>query len=141
MKNKYTLHPSVIAIIDTLQSEILKQTVKGFIQYTPIDFGVVRNGAFRTAEDQNALFNKVPRVTNCDGYKYLSKHQSGMAVDLVPYVEGEYTWDKTHCDVLAGAFATYLNTMGIEFVGGFDWNGDGNLNEAFMDSCHFEVKE
>jgi len=31
--------------------------------------------------------------------------------------------------------------MGIEFIGGFDWNGDGNLNETFFDPCHFEVKE
>ena len=139
--SKYTLHKSVIAVIDTLQSEVLKQAVKDFINYTPFDFGVIKNGAFRTAEDQNKLFNKSPKVTNCDGYKYKSRHQSGLAIDLVPYVNGSYTWDKTHCSVLAGAFSTYLNTLGIDYIGGFDWNSDGNLNEKFYDPCHFEVKE
>lgn len=138
---KYKLAQSVIDIIDTLKSEILRQTVKDFIKYTPIDFGVVKNGAYRSAEEQNKLFNKVPKVTNCDGYKYKSKHQSGLAIDLVPYVNGKYTWDIKHTTALASAFATYLNAMGIEFVGGFDWNGDGNLNEKFYDPCHFEVKE
>ncbi len=27
----------------------------------------------------------------------------------------------------------------IDYIGGFDWNGDGNLNETFFDPCHFEV--
>lgn len=139
--SNYTLHSSVIAVIDTLQSEILKQTVKDFIKYTPIDFGVIKNGAYRTAEDQNKLFCKSPKVTGCDGYIIKSKHQSGLAVDLVPYVNGGYSWDIRHTTCLAGAFATYLKTMSIEFVGGFDWDGNGVLDESFYDPCHFEIKE
>ncbi len=136
---KYKLHESVIKNIDTLKSETLKKAVKDFINYTPIDFGVIENGAFRTEEDQNLIFAKTPRVTNCDGYTVKSKHQSGLAVDIVPWVNGRYSWDEKHCTGLACAFATYLNMKGIEFVGGYDWNKDGILNEKFYDPCHFEV--
>lgn len=138
--NRFKLHPSVIAIIDTLQSETLKHAVKDFIDYTPIDFGVITNGAYRTAEDQNELFMKSPKVTNCDGYRNKSRHQSGLAVDLVSFVNNQYTWDGKHATGLACAFATYLKMKRIEFIGGYDWNGDGNLNETFYDPCHFEVK-
>lgn len=137
MKVKYTLHSSVIKNIDTLKSERLKKAVKDFINYTPIDFGVISNGAYRTAETQNELYKK--GNSQLDGYKYKSAHQSGLAVDLVPWVDGKYSWDIKHTTCLAGAFSCYLQIKGIEFTGGYDWNNDGVLDESFYDPCHFEV--
>ena len=83
---KYKLHQSVIDILETLrksgnpESEKLIIAVKKFVTVTPIDFGIIKNGAYRTAQEQNALFNKKPHVTNCDGFIHKSFHQSGLAV-------------------------------------------------------------
>ena len=136
---KYTLHPSVIKNIDTLKSETLKTAVKDFIDYTPIDFVVLSNGALRSAELQNELYKK--GNSQCDGYKYKSKHQSGLAVDIVPWVNNKPTWDRDYVMRLSGAFCSFLNLVGIDFINGADWNGDGDLNGDSWDGCHFEVKE
>lgn len=31
--------------------------------------------------------------SKCDGYEKLSYHQSGNALDTVPYIDGKYTWN------------------------------------------------
>lgn len=137
--SKYVLHESVIKHIDTLKSKELKQAVKDFINYTPIDFVVLKNGALRTAEMQNELY----RIGNSqlDGYKHKSAHQSGLAIDIVPWVDNKPTWDLKHTTFLAGAFSAFLNMRCIDFIGGADWNSDGILSESFYDPCHFEVKK
>lgn len=144
--SKYNLHPTVIKVLHTLKqsnnplSEELIEAVEEFIKYTPIDFTIVKNGAYRTAEEQNKLFKKVPKVTNCDGFMYKSYHQSGLAIDLVPWVEGKASWDEKHATGLAMAFKTFCNMEGVNIVSGADWDDDGNLNESFYDPCHFEIR-
>lgn len=138
---KYTLHKAVLKRLDTLKSETLKDLVKGFIHFTPIDFMVISNGAFRTAEEQHELFLKEPKVTNCDGYKLKSAHQSGLAVDLVPWVNGKPTWDKIHTSSLGASFKTYCNMLGVEVIWGGDWDDDGDLKESFFDPAHFQIEE
>ena len=137
--SKYTLHSSVIKIIDTLKSDMLKNAVKDFINYTPVDFGVIKNGGYRTEEEQKELFNK--GVSQCDGHIYKSKHQSGLAIDIVPYVNGKYTWDRDTCLYLSGAFRAYCSMKGLSVINGADWNGDGDLKNDSWDVVHFEVKE
>lgn len=139
MEGKFKLHSSVIKNIDTLKSEKLKTAVKDFIDYTPIDFTVLNNGALRTAEMQNELYKK--GNSQLDGYKYKSKHQSGLAVDIVPWVDGKPIWERDYVMRLSGAFACFLDMCGIEYINGADWNGDGNLKGDSWDGCHFEVKE
>lgn len=137
--SKYKLAQSVINVIDTLKNEELRDAVKDFINYTPIDFGVLSSGGYRTAEEQNVLYKK--GVSQLDGYKYKSRHQSGLAVDIVPWVNGKYTWDENACLYLAGAFKTYCNMKGINIINGADWDGDGDLsNNTFIDPCHFELE-
>jgi len=136
---KYTLHPSVIKIIDTLHSETLKTAVKDFIDYTPIDFTVLSNGALRTPELQNSLFKK--GYSQLDGYKYKSKHQTGLAVDLVPWVNGKPTWERDYIMRLSGAFSAFLKISNIDYINGADWNNDGDLSVDSWDGVHFEVKE
>lgn len=138
--SRFVLHSSVIKIIDTLKSERLKFAVKDFINYTPIDFVVIKNGGYRTAEEQNKLFKKVPKVTNCDGYVYKSAHQSGLAVDLVPWVSGKPTWDLEYAKCLGGAFVAYCNMKNIPIKWGGDWSRDGVFQKDDFDPYHFEVK-
>lgn len=56
----------------------------------------------RTAEYQNQLYQKGRTtsgsiVTNCDGYKNKSEHQSGMAFDFFQNIKGK-EWDKSFYD-------------------------------------------
>jgi len=132
----YKLAQSCLENIDTLRDEKLKYLVIDFINVTPVDFGVIKNGAFRTAEKQNQLYKN--GVSQLDGYKYKSKHQSGLAVDLVPWVDGKYTWDRDTCLYLAGAFRLFCKMHSYPIINGADWNGDGDLKNDSWDPCHFE---
>ncbi len=80
---------------------------------------------FRTAGYQNQLFQKGRTikpigpehiVTNCDGYKRRSKHQSSLAADFVPFKGGQPDWkvDLEHWGYLGH----------IAHVHGLEWGGD-----------------
>ena len=119
-------------------SSVLVLTVANFIKVTPIDFCVLDSGGYRTAVEQNALFQR--EVSKCDGLDKISKHQSGLAVDLVPWVDGKATWNRDSCFYLAGAFILYCREKGLPITSGADWNGDGDLKDGW-DPCHMQIKE
>lgn len=134
---KYSLGKEPLRYIDTLKSEVLKEAVKDFINYTPIDFIVNWDGAFRTAAQQKEKYDQ--GYSKCDGYKYKSAHQSGLAVDLVPWINGKGTWDLEHAKALGGAFKTYCNMKNIPIMWGGDWANDGVFQKEDFDPYHFET--
>ena len=85
----YFLGKSSLKNIEGVHPRI-KLIVLKAIQLTECDFGIIQNGGLRTAEMQNDLF--LSGKSKCDGYIKRSFHQSGCAVDLVPYIDGKYTW-------------------------------------------------
>ena len=121
------------------ESAILVKAVRGFIRYTPIDFCIIESGGYRTKEMQFQLFRD--ERSKCDGYNKLSEHQKGLAVDLVPWVNGGPTWDLKSTYYLSGAFMLYCRENGLHITSGADWNGDGNLIQSFNDPCHMQIKE
>lgn len=121
-------------------SKVLVAAVKKFIEVTPIDFCVIHNGGYRTAEEQQELF--LAGNSKCDGYVTLSEHQKGLAVDLVPWINGNPDWDRPSCFYLAGAFMSFCKTHGYPVSSGADWDADGNLKEGdSWDPCHMQIKE
>lgn len=121
-------------------SKVLVAAVKRFIDETPIDFCIIDNGGFRSAEMQNELFQA--GNSKCDGYITLSEHQKGLAVDLVPWVNNAPSWDTKSCFYLAGAFMAYCKRVGIPVSSGADWNSDGNLKQDdSWDPCHMQIKD
>lgn len=121
-------------------SKILVNAVKDFINDTPIDFCIISNGGYRTAEMQNELF--MAGNSKCDGIVNLSEHQKGLAVDLVPWIDNKPSWHRESCFYLSGAFMAYCKRMGIPVTTGADWNGDGNLKTGdSWDPCHMQIKE
>jgi len=143
MKN-YVLGAKTTKNLETLlnsgkkESMVLVSVVKAFIKYTPIDFCVLPSGGYRTAEEQNEYFKK--GVSKCDGYEKKSFHQSGLAVDLVPYVNGVPSWGTKETFYLAGAFMEYCEGRGLDITSGADWNRDGILSDGW-DPCHFQIAE
>ena len=61
------------------------------ISISPVDFGVLETGGERTASMQYKIYKE--GHSKCDGYDKLSYHQSGNALDLVPYINGKFTWN------------------------------------------------
>lgn len=117
------------------------------LKHSPIDFGVPQHGGLRTVEDQQALFAQRTvsgkSVTNCDGVKKKSLHQSGTAVDIYAYVDGKASWDKEHLALAAGVILTTAKQLKSE--GKVDvelkWGGTfGSDTFKGWDRPHFQIK-
>lgn len=72
--------------------EGLKVLVERVLKKSPHDFGIPSTGGFRTPQQQNNLFHQRPKVTQLDGFKRKSYHQTGNAVDIFVYDEHGACW-------------------------------------------------
>lgn len=85
----------------------------------------------RDAEYQNSLYQigrtkPGKKLTNCDGYKIKSKHQSGNAWDAVPLIDGQIDWNaKTEFKKMAELAKSIGIKAGYYF--------------KMVDSPHFEI--
>jgi peptidoglycan L-alanyl-D-glutamate endopeptidase CwlK len=106
------------------------------IKRSPIDFGIPNNGGKRTAEKQNELYNK--GVSKCDGILKKSYHQSGNAVDVYAYVNGQASWEVEHLCIIAGVVLSIASEMRLKIR----WGGTFGSNEfKGWDMPHFEIKD
>jgi peptidoglycan L-alanyl-D-glutamate endopeptidase CwlK len=119
------------------ESEKMVKLVKEFIKITTIDFCILKTGGLRTAKQQKVLFKK--GYSQLDGYKYKSRHQLGLAVDLVPWVRGKASWGTKECFLLAGEFKMFCLMQGVQLISGADFNNDGDLTGDSWDPCHHEL--
>jgi peptidoglycan L-alanyl-D-glutamate endopeptidase CwlK len=120
-------------------NKILVELTKRAITKTPVDFGIIRNGGFRTAEMQAELYSK--GRSRCDGYIKVSHHQLGNAVDLIPYIDKKYTWEnlKAFMDIHKAVIQSW-NEMrdeglvtGVQLIWGGDWKN-------FVDLPHYQIR-
>lgn len=118
------------------------EMVERVLKKSEHDFGIPPYGGLRTAQEQNNLFHQRPKVTQIDGFKKKSYHQSGNAVDIFIYDEHGACWDCLH------KYKDVADLMKIEFdlmkgEGKFEehenlrWGGDWT---RFKDRPHFEVR-
>lgn len=134
-----------ILVSGKLASKILVNAVKDFIHDTPIDFCIIENGGYRSEEMQHDLF--LAGNSKCDGIKNKSYHQTGLAVDLVPWVYSKKHkkhipfWGEKETFYLSGAFMAYCKRMKLPITTGADWNSDGNLKKDSWDPCHMQIKD
>lgn len=82
---------------------------------------------FRTPEEQNALFKD--GKSNADGFAKLSKHQLGIAGDLIITKNGECVNDRAAYEPLGKKW---------ESMGG-KWGGNFKAKKMKDDIYHFEV--
>lgn len=119
--------------IITLVNRVLKKS--------PHDFGIPKYGGKRTAQEQNNLFHQKPKVTQLDGFKKISIHQSGNAFDIFVYDEHGACWKCLEkYKELAALFRTEFDLMKNEGLFEKDekleWGGDWI---RFKDLPHFQV--
>jgi peptidoglycan L-alanyl-D-glutamate endopeptidase CwlK len=110
------------------------------IKRTPIDFGVAWMGGMRTAAQQKELFDQ--GYSKCDGYKKLSKHQSGNAVDLNVFVGSHFVDNKEMLCVIAGVMFSCASELNTKIRWGLMWSQSGDIRDnTFNDQYHFEIIE
>tara|TARA_R100000541_G_scaffold35427_1_gene43691 strand:- start:46 stop:444 length:399 start_codon:yes stop_codon:yes gene_type:complete len=96
-----------------------------------VDFTIVSTAGVRTAEDQNKLFLK--GYSKCDGYKNKSYHQSGNALDVVPYVNGGASWDEKELYKVAVCMLQAANDLNYKLEWGGFW-------KTFRDLPHYQIR-
>lgn len=109
------------------------------IKISPYDFSITQG--VRIAEEQNKLYQQgrtTPGkiVTNCDGYKIKSNHQTkddglGHAGDIAVLVNNKITWEEKYYKEVAISARILMQKYNIE------WGGDW---KSFKDLPHFEYK-
>ena len=91
----------------------------------------------RTAEEQNGYFKK--GTSKCDGYKKLSPHQLGIAVDIVPLDEYEHpTWNYYRYRTAYKRIAAIMRIAGCEC--GQDWPPIDSKSGMGWDPPHYQLK-
>ena len=131
--------------------KLLQELATKLISVSDFDISVIDDGGLRTAEQQNKLF-KLGR-SKLDGYKKKSYHQSGMAIDFVPFVNGTLTWKNKEAflHIAKTALSIWNTDMLTEnyylhwggFWGASDKDGDGILeltDKTGWDMPHFELR-
>jgi len=127
----YKLSAKSLERLKGVNPVLIKIVLEG-IKNSPYDFGIPALGGIRTAEEQQALFNK--KVSKCDGYIKKSYHQTGKAFDIFVVINGKATWDKRYYTPVA----RHLQKIAKEkFNTDLTWGGDWT---RFVDAPHFEIK-
>lgn len=122
---------------------ILVEVMLKAIEVSPIDFGIPRDGGLRTTERQQELYAlgrtvHARKVTNADGIRNKSYHQSGNAIDVYAYVAKKASWKKVHMGIIAGVIIATGRLMGVEI----EWGGTfGSKTFQGWDSAHFQLKK
>lgn len=121
----------------------LIKLVERVLGKTEIDFGIPQYGGFRTPQEQNNLFHKRPKVTQLDGFKNKSYHQTGKAFDIFVYDEHGACWDcKLKYKKIADLFKEEYRLMQSEEIFEeeeiFTWGGDWI---RFKDLPHFQISK
>lgn len=119
------LHPSVREEMKTIIEECNKQlTGKSQVRISQ---------GLRTFEEQDALYNKKPKVTNAKGGQ--SVHNYGFAVDIVLIINGkDASWD-THKDWDNDGVADWDECVKVFAKHGWSWGGNW---ASFKDMPHFD---
>lgn len=130
-KRSYHRLNGVNAILIGILTEAIKDS--------PYDFGIPREGGFRTSDEQYELYQIGRRaiegesiITYCDGYEKKSQHQHGLAFDIYGYVDGKATWDKK---ILKEIALHIIDTAYYDFRTELSWGG----NWKNPDLPHFQL--
>jgi peptidoglycan L-alanyl-D-glutamate endopeptidase CwlK len=106
------VHPDLVAVINRA------------IEITDIDFTVLEG--LRSEHRQRKLFNSGASKT------MNSRHLTGHAIDIAPYVNGEVSWHWPHYHKLAPAVKQAADELGVIVEWGGDW-------KSFKDGPHWQL--
>jgi peptidoglycan L-alanyl-D-glutamate endopeptidase CwlK len=111
-KNLVGVHTDLIAVVEHA------------ITHTPIDFTVIEG--VRSLQRQRELLNKGASQT------LKSRHLTGHAIDLAPWIGGTVSWDWEHFNLLGPTVLQAAEEIGVNVEWGGNWEG-------FQDGPHFQL--
>lgn len=122
MKNLSGVNATLVAVVDRALS------------ISKVDFIVIEGR--RTVERQRQLYEAGNSTT------MNSRHLTGHAVDLAPWVNGTIPWtEKQYFRQIRDAMFTAAGELGAQLRWGGDWNGNGRSDdEPNYDGPHFELR-
>ena len=123
LENLKGVNPILIEILERAL-EISSNRVDG------VDFTIISTAGVRTPQQQNRLFKE--GRSNCDGYTKISKHQTGDALDVVPYVNGGASWDEKELLKVAVCMLQASKELGYSLKWGGFWR-------TFKDLPHYQL--
>ena len=125
-RSKNRLHGIKKVLIDIIEEAIVD---------SPYDFGIPKDGGFRTAERQKEMY-AIGRTTDM-GKKSItwtlnSYHMTGKAFDIYAYVDGKASWKLKHLEPIARHLQKVaMDKFCIDLKWGQDlWGKDG---------AHFQI--
>jgi peptidoglycan L-alanyl-D-glutamate endopeptidase CwlK len=104
----------------------LEKVTRRALELSPVDFGITCG--LRTQHEQNQL-----RAQGKSQAKH-SRHQDGMAVDVVAYIDGKVSWDLKHYVTISDAFAKACKELDVPLRWGGAWTH--NLNNHTGTEAH-----
>lgn len=119
----YKLGPRSLLNLRGVHPDLVK-VVKRALEISEVDFTVIEG--LRSMARQKELFNKGATKT------MRSRHITGHAVDIVPYVGGSIRWDWPLFHPIAEAMKTAASELGIAVEWGGDW-------VSFKDGPHWQL--
>lgn len=120
-----TLHPLI-------REEVRKLVAKVNTSVLSSNVKMVVTQGLRTFEEQDALYNKRPKVTNAKGGQ--SIHNYGLAFDFCLVDGGRTIWDTTK-DFDGDKVADWMEVVKVFKDAGYVWGGDF---KSIHDAPHFE---
>jgi peptidoglycan L-alanyl-D-glutamate endopeptidase CwlK len=121
--SKYKLGAKSLKNLEGVQKDLVR-VVRRAIALTTMDFTVF--------EGRRSLAQQKKNVAAGVSWTLNSKHLTGHAVDLVPYIGGKPTWSWAGCRQIAVAMKAAAKELGVTIT----WGGDFRKNK---DGPHFEV--
>ncbi len=109
------------------------------ITITKIDFGIPKDGGLRTSDRQKELFDK--GLSQADGTINKSYHQTGKAIDIYSYFNGNASWNKSQLTFAATAILQAASILGYNLQWGGLWSSnkdDGEIQYGW-DMAHFQL--
>lgn len=119
----YVLGSKSLAKLKGVHPDLVK-VLKRAIQITPVDFAVIEG--IRTVERQKQLLAAGASKT------MQSRHITGHAVDIAPYVDGDIRWDWPLYRKIAPAVKQAAKEVGVPIEWGGDWI-------RFKDGPHWQL--
>lgn len=126
---------------------VLIKILEEAIKTSPYDFGIPRDGGFRTYRRQEELYARgrtteqliEKGITNLEGrpdksritWTLKSYHMTGNAFDIYCYFDGRASWDMKYLEPIARHLIKVASDYGIILNWGYDlWKKDG---------AHFQI--
>ena len=118
--------------VNPILIEILNRALQiSYKRKDGVDFTIIKTAGIRTAEEQNKLFLK--GNSKADGYDKISYHQTGKALDVVPYVNGGASWEEKELLKVA----VCMLQAAAELNHKIEWGG---FWRTFKDLPHYQIK-